>query len=99
MTGTPGRVDPNRGDADFGGQRSTFQILALEGRGVLRVQLSTPAGPAELQAGEDGLLVMHDGARFRVRVSSVLQGPGAYRLTLTGQDTAGDEAQGQTRPG
>lgn len=73
--------------AHFGGAAVPGRIAALEGeRGLMRVALDpAPEGfmPGE---GDEGVLEMHDGARFRVRVTERLAGDAReVRLKLLGR--------------
>ncbi len=78
-------TDPNRFEAEFGELRPTGRIAALEGnRGQMRLQFDPDGAPVEV--GQEGVLQMHDGARFRVMVTEALSGePAEYRVRLTGK--------------
>ena len=80
-------TDPNRVTAEYGGATHDGRILALEGGGgLMRVAL---AGPEALNPGDELVLQMHDGARFRVNVIEPL-GPGSegaeFRLKLVSKE-------------
>lgn len=73
--------------AHVGGAAIPGRIEALEGgRGYLRVSLDLPIpGPAP-DEGQEWVLEMHDGARFRVGVSERLEGrANAFRVKLLGR--------------
>ena len=78
-------ADPNAVSAEFGQVTTSGQITALEGNGgYLRVSL----GAAQLEAGQTGVLQMHDGARFGVVVIEPTvqsEHEREYRLKLTGR--------------
>ncbi|MFC4456210.1 hypothetical protein [Deinococcus sonorensis] len=87
VTGTEQAADPNRFSAEFGGSPLSGRITALEGNGgYMRVQFNA-SGPAEIAVGEEGVLELHDGARFRVAVVEALpdQESGSYRVKLVGR--------------
>lgn len=73
--------------AHFGGVTIPGRIAALEGgRGLMRVVLEGAAQDALPAEGMDGVLEMHDGARFRVGVTERLGGePPEFRLKLLGR--------------
>lgn len=73
--------------AHFGAHSVPGRIEALEGgRGMMRVSLE-PEGEGALPAeGSEGVLEMHDGARFRVAVTERLEDhPNGFRLKLLGR--------------
>ncbi len=78
-------ADPNAVRAEFGQVTTSGQIAALEGNGgFMRVNL----GAAQLESGQQGVLQMHDGARFGVVViepTSQSETEREYRLKLTGR--------------
>ncbi|MFC4638838.1 hypothetical protein [Deinococcus hohokamensis] len=71
--------------AHFAGEAVPGQLAALEGgRGVLRVSLAQPV--SALEPGHEGVLEMHDGARFRVAVTEALDAQGhEFRMKLLGR--------------
>ncbi|WP_309569900.1 hypothetical protein [Deinococcus sp.] len=73
--------------AHFGGEALTGRLQALEGgRGVMRIALDPGAGDAAaLQEGHEGVLELHDGARFRVSVQERLAEAGEWRVKLIGR--------------
>lgn len=69
--------------AHFGGEPLPGRLAALEGgRGMMRVSLGDPS---TLQEGQEGVLEMHDGARFRVTVVERLPETNEVRLKLLGR--------------
>jgi hypothetical protein len=71
--------------AHFGNEALTGRLQALEGgRGVMRIALER-AGDDALQEGQEGVLEMHDGARFRVSVQERLAEAGEWRVKLIGR--------------
>jgi len=69
--------------AHFGAESVPGRIVALEGgRGLMRVSLS--GDTSSWQEGLEGVLEMHDGARFRVTVTGRLEEAGELRLKLLG---------------
>ena len=73
--------------AHFGGAAIPGRIAALEGgRGLMRVALDLPPGHQKPGEGDEWVLEMHDGARFRVGVTGKLGGePPEFRLKLLGR--------------
>ncbi|GHF43766.1 hypothetical protein HNQ07_001938 [Deinococcus metalli] len=72
--------------AHFGGAALTGRLQALEGgRGLMRIALDPVGGDAALQEGAEGVLEMHDGARFRVSVQEKLADAGEWRVKLIGR--------------
>ncbi|THF84325.1 hypothetical protein E7T09_20115 [Deinococcus sp. KSM4-11] len=72
--------------AHFGAHALTGRLQALEGgRGVMRIAVDPAAGDAALQEGREGVLEMHDGARFRVSVQERLAEAGEWRVKLMGR--------------
>ena len=73
--------------AHFGGAAIPGRIAALEGgRGLMRVALEGAPEDALPGEGAEGVLEMHDGARFRVDVTERLAGdPPEFRLRLLGR--------------
>lgn len=68
-------TDPRRATAHFGPARFPGHILALEGGGgYLRVLLEG-AGHPWPEAGQEGELEMHDGARFGMVITEHLGAP------------------------
>jgi predicted ATPase with chaperone activity len=81
-------VDPNHFSAEFGTRQLTGQITALEGGGVLKLRIGVQNGDP-LEAGQEGVLTMHDAARFRVVVTERLPTPLEYRVRLLAQERSG----------
>lgn len=73
--------------AHFGGAAIPGRIAALEGgRGYLRVALDPWPGDHQPGEGDEWVLEMHDGARFRVGVSERLPGnANEFRVKLLGR--------------
>ncbi|GBF06365.1 hypothetical protein DAERI_080156 [Deinococcus aerius] len=70
--------------AHFGDAAIPGRIEALEGgRGFMRVSLTQPL--PEAGEGTEGVLEMHDGARFRVTVTERLPGGNELRMKLVGR--------------
>ncbi|WP_019586204.1 hypothetical protein [Deinococcus apachensis] len=71
--------------AHFGAAAVPGRIEALEGgRGFMRVSLTEPL--PEAGEGSEGVLEMHDGARFRVTVTERISGEGnELRMKLVGR--------------
>lgn len=69
--------------AHFGATTLAGQVEALEGgRGLMRISLDRPDGSPAINAGDEGVLELHDGARFRVVVTEQLGSAGEWRVRL-----------------
>ena len=77
-------ADFNSVVAHFDGEALPGRIAALEGgRGMMRLSLS--GDTSALSEGREGVLEMHDGARFRVTVTERLEGENELRMKLLGR--------------
>jgi hypothetical protein len=88
------RPDPNRFLAEFGFRQLIGRITALEGQGgLMRVTFEPPAEPdTPLETGQQGVLQLHDGARFRVVVLQQLADSATdYRVRLVAQEESGSQ--------
>jgi hypothetical protein len=70
------RPDPNRFEARFGRLQLAGSLMALEGGGFMQLRFEDGSAPAgTLDPGQEGVLTMHDAARFRVVVVEPLADP------------------------